>query len=162
MATYVNSPDSSNIRTIEDCIHAHTQSASHTDIALVENGTKYRKPFLYVDDFPEATKDINIIDASGNDLEVYGDSSWLPMGEDGLLDMFGELNDFKEGTDRVDWDKVDYEVWGEDWYREKYPHFPDEFYALLVKASEKKFEDLQKGNEKGLTRTKGEFTVNFD
>lgn len=89
-------------------------------------------------------------------------SAWVTHDEEDLLQMFSDLNAFKEGTDRVEWDKIDYEVYGEDWYRMKYPNFPDEWYELLVKASQEKYKDLTKDDNKGFTRETGNFTVKFD
>lgn len=90
-------------------------------------------------------------------------TSWVQMEEQDIMNMFVELSNFKEDTEKIDWEKIDYEIYGEDWYRSKYPHFPDEWYALLVKASREKFKDLTK--EKGEDAIKieqGNFTVSFN
>tara|TARA_R110000765_G_scaffold108614_1_gene199672 strand:- start:2308 stop:2778 length:471 start_codon:yes stop_codon:yes gene_type:complete len=109
----------------------------------------------------EDTKPI-VLDASGVDLEIIGTTGWANMDENNLMDMFGDLNAFREDTGKVQWDKLDYEIYGEDWYREKYPHFPDEWYELLVRASKEKYKDLQSGVDKGMKVERGNFVVNFD
>ena len=90
-------------------------------------------------------------------------TSWVKMEEQDIMNMFVDLVNFKDDTEKIDWEKIDYEIYGEDWYRSKYPHFPDEWYALLVKASREKFKDLTK--EKGEDAIKieqGNFTVSFN
>tara|TARA_R110000803_G_scaffold3926_3_gene13444 strand:- start:5227 stop:5724 length:498 start_codon:yes stop_codon:yes gene_type:complete len=88
-------------------------------------------------------------------------TAWVEHGETDVMQMFSCLNAFKEGTDKVEWDMVDYEVYGEDWYRQKYPNFPDEWYELLVKASREKFKDLSR-DDSTFTKTDGNFTVKWD
>tara|TARA_R110002051_G_scaffold42296_1_gene86997 strand:+ start:1727 stop:2224 length:498 start_codon:yes stop_codon:yes gene_type:complete len=88
-------------------------------------------------------------------------TQWVDHGETDVMQMFSCLNAFKEGTDKVEWDMVDYEIYGEDWYREKYPNFPDEWYELLVKASREKFKDLSK-DDSTFSKTDGNFVVKWD
>ena len=88
--------------------------------------------------------------------------SWVQMEDMDIINMFSELPAYKDGTGKVEWDKLDYEIYGEDWYREKYPNFPDEWYALMVEASKKKFQDLQKKEKEGMTIEKGNFIISFD
>ena len=88
-------------------------------------------------------------------------TSWVKMDEQDITNMFVDLVNFKDHTDKIDWNKIDYEIYGEDWYREKYPHFPDEWYALLVKASREKFADLTKENDNKIKIEQGNFTVSF-
>ena len=76
--------------------------------------------------------------------------------------MFVDLVAFKDSTDKIEWDKIDYEIYGEDWYRSKFPHFPDEWYTLLVKASKEKFADLTKEPENRMKIEQGNFIVSFD
>ena len=135
---------------------------SHWEIAQAQPiPSKYRVPYEYEELKDDKVNEI-IIDASGNETTIYGSTGWTGLEEGGLMDMFADLNTFKEDTGKVQWDKVDYQVYGEDWYREKYPHFPDEWYTLLVKASEEKFKDLQSGADSGLKVTQGEYVVKFD
>ena len=90
-------------------------------------------------------------------------TSWVQMGEQDVMNMFVDLVDFKDGTDKIDWEKIDYEIYGEDYYRMKFPHFPDEWYALLVQASKEKFKDLTKEkDENSLKIEQGNFTVSFN
>ena len=104
--------------------NVYIEPPSHHDIAMAENNTKYRVPFLYPDGSNNEIADDVVLDAGGNEVSIYQSTGWSDLDESGLMDMFAELNTFKDGTDRVAWDKVDYEIYGEDWYREKYPSFP--------------------------------------
>tara|TARA_R110000751_G_scaffold38553_4_gene92500 strand:- start:62 stop:592 length:531 start_codon:yes stop_codon:yes gene_type:complete len=137
---------------------------SHMEIAS-KQGCKYRTPYLFNKedlhtDLHEETP--KVIDMCGNEYETFNTTGWIESDEQGLMEMFADLNSFKENTGKVDWAKVDYEIFGEDWYREKYPNFPDEWYDLLVKASREKYKDLQKSNTKGLRVTPGDVTIKFD
>ena len=89
-------------------------------------------------------------------------TSWVKMEEQDIMNMFVDLVHFKDGTDKIDWEKIDYDIYGEDWYRTKYPHFPEEWYALLVKASREKFADLTKETENKMKIKQGNFTVSFE
>ncbi len=89
-------------------------------------------------------------------------TSWVAMQEQDIMNMFVDLVAFKESTDKIEWDKIDYEIYGEDWYRTKFPHFPDEWYALLVKASKEKFADLTKEPDNRMKIEQGNFIVSFD
>ena len=159
MAKYISSTDSSNNEAIEG---GYSVPPSHYDIAMATTGTKYRLPYEYADDLPDDKGDSIKVDGSGNNIDVYGATAWAPLDEAAVLDMFSELNDFRDGTDRVEWDKLDYEIYGEDYYRERFPNFPEEWYNLLVQASKDKYKDLQTHATKGLTRTEGDFTIKFD
>ena len=104
-----------------------------------------------------------VLDMSGNEIpNCESISGWNDVDELGLLNMFQDLNSFKDDTGKVEWDKLDYEIYGEDWYREKYPNFPDEWYELLVNASKEKYKDLQSGIKDGIKIKEGNFTVKFD
>ena len=89
-------------------------------------------------------------------------TSWVAMEEQDIMNMFVDLVAFKDGSDKIEWDKIDYEIYGEDWYRTKFPHFPDEWYHLLVKASKEKFADLTKNPDNKLKIEQGNFTVSFN
>jgi len=145
------------------CRKLPTYSKTHNEIAMEQDiPCKYRTPYEYVDCSENHIVTEVVIDEGGNEIEIYGSTGWTPVDEVGLMGMFGELNDYKEGEGKVDWAKVDYDVYGEDYYMEKYPNFPPEWYALLVQASKEKFKDLQTGRNEGLKVTRGEHVVKFD
>ena len=120
----------------------------------------------------EALEEPKLIDKSLHDelqkllpplpYDSVNGGQWITLEEDDVMDMFKDLNTFKEETGKVDWDKINYEIYGEDWYREKFPHFPDEWYALMVKASNEKYKNLQKKETHGLSIDRGKFTVKFE
>lgn len=88
-------------------------------------------------------------------------TGWVSLDEKSICEMFGDLVDFKEAEGKVDWEKIDYEIYGEDWYREKFPHFDDAWYELLAKASREKFKDLTKQEEGGMVKEEGNFVISF-
>ena len=89
-------------------------------------------------------------------------TDWTPIDETTIAEMFGDLASFRDGEGGVEWDKVDYDIYGEDWYREKFPNFPEEWYSLIVKASREKYKDLMKKDDKGFQREEGNFTISFN
>ena len=111
-----------------------------------ESANPYSREIAFDDGLPEGSENV---------------SAWVTHDETDIMEMFSCLNAFKEGTDQVEWEKVDYEIYGEDWYREKYPNFPPEWYALLVQASREKFKDLTKDDTQ-FSKTDGNFTVKWD
>ena len=130
-----------------------------TEIPIIED-TEEMKP-------PALTRSLTVREEDLKDLPPLPDDAveggaWTSMDELAIIDMFSELSAYKEGTGKVEWDKLDYDVYGEDYYREKYPHFPDEFYPLMVRASRKKYEDLRKENTSGVLREEGNFVVSFE
>ena len=145
------------------CRKLPTHGKTHNEIAMEQEiPCKYRTPYEFVDCSENHVVTEVVVDAGGNEVEIFGDTGWVGCDEAGLLDMFGELNAYREGEGKVEWDKVDYEIYGEDYYREKYPNFPPEWYALLVHASKEKFKDLQSGRTEGLKVTRGDHVVKFD
>jgi len=51
---------------------------------------------------------------------------------DGLLDYCADEDCF----DNLDWNSVNYEVYGPDYYQERFPGFADEVYEILAKSTE--------------------------
>ena len=96
----------------------------------------------------------HVLDPSG--------AAWVPLVEQDIMEMFGELTSFRDGEGLVEWDKIDYQdIYGADWYKAKYPSFPDEWYELLAQASREKYKDLTKKQESGFTHEEGNFIVRF-
>ena len=100
-----------------------------TEIPIIED-TEEMKP-------PTLRRSLTVREEDLKDLPPLPDDAveggaWTSMDELAIIDMFSELSAYKEGTGKVEWDKVDYDVYGEDYYREKYPHFPDEFYPWIA------------------------------
>ena len=130
-----------------------------TELSNIEDTEEMRPPVL--------TRSLTVQDEDLKNLPPLPDGAleggaWTSMDELGLIDMFSELSAYKEGTGKVEWDKLDFEVYGEDYYRDKFPHFPDEFYPLMVRASKNKYEDLRKETTSGIKIEQGNFVVSFD
>lgn len=73
---------------------------------------------------------------------------WKELNEDDI-EMFyervkGYLNENEE-VDNIDWSRLNFDIVDADYYREKLPGFPDEFYELLAKSTneENKIQDYR-------------------
>ena len=76
---------------------------------------------------------------------------------DGLLDYCAD----EEYFDNLDWNSVNYQLYGADYYKEKFPGFSDEVYEILAKSTEPE-NKLIDNRIPPLKITEGEFTLNFD
>jgi hypothetical protein len=76
---------------------------------------------------------------------------------DGLLDYCAD----EEYLDNLDWNSVNYQVYGKDYYEEKFPGFSDEVYEILAKSTEEENKVVD-NRTPPLKITEGEFTLNFD
>lgn len=76
---------------------------------------------------------------------------------DGLLSYCNEHEEFDDGS--LDWNSVNYNILGSDYYKEKFPGFSDEVYEILAESTETKFVDE---TEKGLVVEKVDKTISFD
>lgn len=76
---------------------------------------------------------------------------------DGLLSYCNEHDEFDDGS--LNWNSVNYNILGSDWYAEKFPGFAPEVYEILAQSTEEKFIDE---TEKGLVIEKVDKTISFD
>ncbi len=67
----------------------------------------------------------------------------------------------EEYLDNLDWNSVNYQVYGSDYYEEKFPGFSDEVYEILAKSTEEENKVVD-NRTPPLKITEGEFTLNFD
>jgi hypothetical protein len=73
---------------------------------------------------------------------------WSDMPEHELHQMFeGVYNYCEDGEiDNLEWDRLNFNVFDEDWYRDKYGEgFPDEYYKLMADSTkeENKIQDYR-------------------
>ena len=76
---------------------------------------------------------------SVDDLDDKNKGLWVEHGEGYFAKMFEGLLDYcadEEEYDNLDWNTVNYEVYGADYYEEKFPGFSDEVYEILAKSTE--------------------------
>lgn len=81
-----------------------------------------------------------------DELEDKNKGLWVEHDETNFHKMFEGLLDYcadEEYYDNLNWDTVNYEVYGADYYQEKFPGFSDEVYEILAKSTkeENKFID---------------------
>ena len=136
---------------------------------MIEEKVKYLKD-IPVDGFnlwgekPLVKQDISglpedLPDISGFVIDKC--SNWGFVSEDNLVDMFGDLSSYKEDTDNVNFETLDFNIYNEDYYAKKFPNFPPSMYPLMAQASQEKHKDLQAGMDDGIKITEGKFKVSF-
>ena len=101
-----------------------------------------------------ATEELN--DANKG-LWIEHDDSDFAKVFNGLLDY---TNDDDE-LDNLDWNSVNYEVYGADYYAERFPGFSDEIYEILAKSTEPDSKIVDH-RVPPLKITNGPVTVSFD
>jgi hypothetical protein len=73
-------------------------------------------------------------------LEDPNKGQWIEHDEDDFSEMFNGLLDYcndESEYSTLDWNTVNYEVYGADWYSERFPGFDDKVYDILAKSTEK-------------------------
>jgi|TARA_B110000261_G_C12800125_1_gene243957 hypothetical protein len=76
---------------------------------------------------------------SVDDLDDKNKGLWVEHGEGNFAKMFEGLLDYcadEEEYDNLDWNTVNYELYGADYYEEKFPGFSEEVYEILAKSTE--------------------------
>lgn len=85
---------------------------------------------------------------------------WKELTEDQLCEMMNSVIDFCNTECNINWDQFNYQIYGPDWYRDKFGEgFPDDWYELMAKASEDNFVDYREHN---LKIEKKDVTINFE
>lgn len=86
----------------------------------------------------------------------HDDSNFAKMFE-GLLDYCADEEEF----DNLDWNTVNYKVYGADYYEEKFPGFSEEVYEILAKSTEEENKVID-NRTPPLKIQHGEFELSFD
>lgn len=98
-------------------------------------------------------KDINDVDKG----------EWIEHDEDNFKDIFNGLvsycKDTEEEFDNLDWNSVNFEIMGPDWYEQKYPGFDPKVYEILAQSTKEKIVDETKVDFK---IEKTDKIINFD
>jgi hypothetical protein len=83
-----------------------------------------------------------------DELNDKNKGAWIEHEDNDFTKIYnGLLNyckDEDEEFDNLDWNTVNYEILGEDYYQNKFPGFPDEVYKILADSTENKFVDETK------------------
>ena len=73
------------------------------------------------------------------ELDDNNKGLWVDHDESNFAKMFEGLLDYcadEEEYDNLDWNTVNYQVYGADYYEEKFPGFAPEVYDILAKSTE--------------------------
>ena len=106
------------------------------------------------------TQDIPSLD----DLGDLNKGNWVEHDEGNFAKMFEGLLDYcadEEEYDNLDWNTVNYQVYGPDYYEEKFPGFSEEVYEILAKSTEEENKIID-NRIPPIEIKHGEFTVSFD
>ena len=106
------------------------------------------------------TQDIPSLD----DLGDLNKGNWVEHDEGNFAKMFEGLLDYcadEEEYDSLDWNTVNYQVYGPDYYEEKFPGFSEEVYEILAKSTEEENKIID-NRIPPIEIKHGEFTVSFD
>ena len=74
-----------------------------------------------------------------DDIEDKNKGLWVEHDETNFHRMFDGLLDYcadEECYSSLDWNTVNYKVYGADYYQEKFPGFSEEVYEILAKSTE--------------------------
>jgi alpha-L-fucosidase len=74
-----------------------------------------------------------------DELDDKNKGVWVEHDETNFHKMFEGLLDYcadEEFYDNLDWNTVNYTVYGADYYQEKFPGFSEEVYEILAKSTE--------------------------
>jgi len=106
------------------------------------------------------TQDIPSLD----DLGDLNKGNWVEHDEGNFAKMFEGLLDYcadEDEWDNLNWNTVNYQVYGPDYYEEKFPGFSEEVYEILAKSTEEENKIID-NRIPPIEIKHGEFTVSFD
>lgn len=94
------------------------------------------------------------------DTQTGEKPAWRDIDEHDFHKMFEGVYNYCDEIDNVEWDRLNFEVYGPDYYKEKYgDKFPEEWYELMAKSTEEKIIDYR---EHSLKIEKKEVTLKFE
>jgi alpha-L-fucosidase len=77
-------------------------------------------------------------------LDDHNKGQWVEHGDSDFSRIFEGLLDYcadEECLDNLDWNTLNYEAYGADYYEEKFPGFDPAVYEILAKSTEDKLVD---------------------
>lgn len=96
--------------------------------------------------------------------EASAQAEWVTMSEDEINDFMEHFIEYSDDNN-IEWDRFNYEVFGYDYYKSRFPKFDDDIIEILIKCSEKKiYNDVKPQNkiEPRKPLTQEDFIVKFD
>ena len=91
---------------------------------------------------------------------ILKDNGWTEFRQKDLEDFVDNFTHYAdESNDKIDWERFNYDIYGEDYYAEKFPGFDSSVHKILADCSRKKIEEHRGGIVK---KVKGDFIVRFD
>ena len=98
------------------------------------------------------------------ELNEDNKGDWVNHDEENFKDIFDGLLSYckdveEEEIDNLDWNSVNFEIMGADWYEEKFPGFDPKVYDILAQSTKEKILDE---TEKQFKIEKTETIINFD
>lgn len=90
-----------------------------------------------------------------NDAEL---NEWVEMDEDAVKDFASQFLVYFDDDKEVDLNKFVFETFDAEYYKMKYPNFPDEWYEIMATASKEKLQDKRMPT---FTKRNEETTLNF-
>ena len=106
---------------------------------------------------PTNRPSIDELDENNKGLWVDHDDSNFAKMVEGLLDYCAEEEEF----DNLDWNTVNYKLYGADYYEEKFPGLSEEVYEILAKSTEEENKIID-NRTPPLKIQHGEFELSFD
>jgi len=98
------------------------------------------------------------------ELDDNNKGLWVDHDESNFAKMFEGLLDYcadEEEFDNLDWNTVNYKLYGADYYQEKFPGFSEEVYEILAKSTEEENKIID-NRTPPLKIQHGEFELSFD
>ena len=98
------------------------------------------------------------------ELDENNKGVWVEHDENNFTKMFDGLLDYcadEEEFDNLDWNTVNYKVYGPDYYEEKFPGFSEEVYEILAKSTEEENKVID-NRTPPLKIQHGEFELSFN
>ena len=108
----------------------------------------------------EDTIEIDFNPNNEKDIKIE-DNNWTEFKQKDLeefVDMFSNYAD-ENSSEKIDWEKFNYDIYDEDYYAEKFPGFDSSVHKILADCSSKKIEEHRGGLVK---KEIGDFVVRFD
>tara|TARA_R110002020_G_scaffold46464_2_gene132155 strand:- start:1261 stop:1749 length:489 start_codon:yes stop_codon:yes gene_type:complete len=135
-----------------------TENIPHYDLNNNEIMNNTEKASLLDNMRNKIIKSINYYqDNSGTLLyEDKNEEQWRPMDDEAIREFAGQFLHFE--NDELDLSLFDYKINDEDYYRSRFPHFPDDWYRIMAEASAKKIDDKR---DKTFTRIDKPTTLSF-
>ena len=138
---------------------------------IIEDLEQKLKDMKVAKEFKDTIKDTrNLIKRDTNNIpsiEELDDNNkglWVDHDDSNFAKMFEGLLDYcadEEEFDNLDWNTVNYKVYGADYYEEKFPGFSEEVYEILAKSTEEENKVID-NRTPPLKIQHGEFELSFD